>query len=231
MSSITIAKLSFILMAIFLTQGKMVFAQVSQAELSKDFVRIERTSNSASGFYYGLKEQDKFKRYKATGCTFLYEKGLGSHPKSNREYAFERFMISFSGVDKKDVTSFDSVLYGHSDYVGKFKRLDLTKSFPFRSIKRVELEDNKESGQIKAIRTELGELHLIFRHNEVFNSLNSSFFEKGEVRNYEVEVQFSSFTEKKIKLKKVVVNATKKVGKQKKSKIVDVTCLDFKIED
>lgn len=203
------------------------WAQVKPSELDKDFVRIERVSQKASGFYYGLKEQDKFKRYEATGCNFIYEKGIGSHPKSNRDYAYERFMISFSGLDKKQVTSFDSVLYGHSDYVGKFKRLDFSKSFPYRSIKRVELEDNKESGQMKAVRTELGELHLLFRHKEVFNSQNSSFFEKGEVRQYEVEVQFSSFSPTEIKLKKVNVTASKKVGKGAKKKIVSVNCKDF----
>ena len=36
-----------------------VMGQVSPSELSKDFVRIERTSEQGTGFYYGLKEQDQ----------------------------------------------------------------------------------------------------------------------------------------------------------------------------
>lgn len=69
---------------------------------------------------------------------------------------------------------------------------------------------------------------MVFRHEEVFNSQNSSFFEKGEVRNYNVEVQFSHFSPEKIKLDKVIVVGHKKVGGGTKKKIVDVSCKNFK---
>ncbi|MCF8058873.1 MAG: hypothetical protein K9K67_06240 [Bacteriovoracaceae bacterium] len=203
------------------------FSQVTTEDLSGDYVRIEREAKSFVGFYYGLKEKDQLKRYRLQGCNFLYEKGIGQHPKTEKDYAYERFMVSFSGVDKNKVISFDSVLYGHSAYVSNFKTLDFSKSFDFKSIKRIELDNAKEAGQIKAIRTDFGELHLIFRHKEVYDSEKSSFFSKDEQRDYQLEVQFSQFNPKKIKLKKVLVNTTQRIKGKKSKKIVEVVCENF----
>lgn len=203
-------------------------ADLETKELSRDFIRIERQAQNSSGFYYGLKEQDKFKRYQIKSCQFLYEKGLGEHPQDNREFAYERFMVSFSGVDKKGVSSFDSVLYGHSDFSSQFKRLDFSKSFSFRPFKRVESNSKDNLGQVKALRKSDGELLLTFQHQEVFDSSKSSFFEKGEQRDYMVEVHFSQFTDKVVNLKKVSVETYKSINGEGRRKIVDVTCDQFK---
>lgn len=215
-------------MFLLLIQVSPTLAEVEAQKLGKDFIRIEREATKSAGFYYGLKEKVKFKKYQTKSCQFLYEKGLGDHPKDGREYAYERFMVSFSGVDQKGVSSFDSVLYGHSDYTPKFKRLDFSQSFPFQSFKRVEADAKERLGQIQADRNQSGELFLTFRHQEVFDSANSSFFEKGEERDYLVKVHFSQFDEKMIKLEKVTVETYKSINEKARKKIVDVECEAFK---
>lgn len=206
-------------------------AEVETKDLNKDFIRIEREAKNNTGFYFGLKEKDKFKRYQIQSCQFLYEKGIGEHPKDNREFAFERFMISFSGVDKKGVSSFDSVLYGHSAFTSNFKRIDFSKSFDFRPFKRVEAENNDKLGRLKATRNSSGELFLTFEHQEVFDSSKSSFFEKGEERDYLVKVHFSQFDQSTIKLKKVSVETHKSINGKGRKKIVDVKCSDFQVPE
>jgi hypothetical protein len=205
-----------------------LLADISSAQLDKDFIRVERESKKSSGYYFGLKENDRFKRYEIKFCQFLYEKGLGEHPQDSREIAYERFMVSFSGIDKKGVSSFDSVLYGHSDYSAQFKRLDLSKSFAFRPFKRVDANDKDQLGQVKATRNQSGELFLTFRHQEVFDSANSSFFEKGEQRDYEIKVHFTRFDPKVIQLSKVSVETYKTINGKKRKKIVEVLCNEFK---
>ncbi len=213
----------FLLLLIFTIPA---FSQVTTEDLKGDFKRIEREAKKVTGFYYGLKVKDHLKRYETNGCSFLYEKGMGQHPKNDKEYAFERFMISFSGVDKNKVTSFDSVVYGHSAFLANFKGLDFSKSFPYKSIKRVELDNASEAGEIKAIRTDLGELHLLFRHKEIYNAEKSSFFKKGEQREYELEVQFSDFKPNRIKLKKILVNTVSIINGRKKA-VAQVLCENF----
>lgn len=204
-----------------------IYGEVETKELKRDFIRIEREAKKSSGFYYGLKEKVKFKRYQIQSCQFLYEKGLGEHPKDNREFAYERFMISFSGLDKSGVSSFDSVLYGHSAFTPGFKRIDFTKSFDFLSLKRVEVEGEKNLGQLKAVRNGAGELFMTFQHREVFDSTRSSFFEKGEQRDYLVKVHFSQFDPTIIKLQKVTVETYKSINGKGRKKIVDVNCNEF----
>jgi hypothetical protein len=213
----------FLLFLIFIIP---TFAQVTSEDLKGDFKRIEREAKKVTGFYYGLKEKDHLRRYETNGCNFLYEKGMGQHPENDKEYAFERFMISFSGVDKNKVTSFDSVVYGHSAFLANFKGLDFSKSFPYQRIKRVEFDNARETGEVKAIRTDLGELHLLFRHQEIYNAEKSSFFKKGEQREYQLEVQFSDFKPNRIKLKKVLVKTMSIINGRKKA-VVQVLCENF----
>ncbi len=221
----------YIILIVFFGLGLKTHAEVESDQLNKDFIRIERESKKSTGYYFGLKEKDRFKRYEIKGCQFLYEKGLSEHPKDNREIAYERFMVSFSGVDKKGVSSFDSVLYGHSHYTAQFKRLDFSKSFSFKPFKRVDSNEKDQLGQVKATRNESGELFLTFRHQEVFDSANSSFFEKGEQRNYEVKVHFSRFDPKLIKLAHITVETYKTINGKKRKKIVDVSCNDFVVPE
>ena|GEM_PF-3284826 len=194
--------------------------------LTADSLEIERKALSAKGTYLGLKKSDSLRKFKADGCTFLYEKGIGEHPKNSKEFKFERFMISFSGIDKSGETSFDSVTYGASNYTNKYKPFDFSKSFPPRKISRVELPHGEGAGLIGAQRTELGKLVMNFKHDESYSTMNSSFFVKGELRKYKVEIIFSKFDATEIKLEKISVSAKRYVN-GKTSKLVDVECNDF----
>jgi hypothetical protein len=203
---------------------------ISPKDLRGEEIRVDRSAEKKSGHFLGLKGQAKLRKFNVTECSFTYEKGTDSHPQSSRDYKFERFMINFSGVDKKGENSFDSVTYGHSDYKRKFKGLDFSKGFDFKEIKRVELPEGQGVGKLKASRNDLGELSMTFRHKEAYSTGNSSFFVKGEIRDYKVSINFSRFDSKNIKLKSVRVKATQRLPhrSRKLTTLVDVNCSDFK---
>lgn len=194
--------------------------------LKADSLEVERKARKTKGTYFGLKKRESLRKFSADGCTFLYEKGFGEHPKNSREFKFERFMISFSGVDKSGETSFDSVTYGSSNFTKDYKAFDFSKSFPARKISRVELPHGEGAGLISAQRTDLGKLVMKFKHDEAYSTMNSSFFVKGEVRKYNVEVIFSKFDATEIKLENIKVLAKRYVN-GKNSNLVDVKCSDF----
>lgn len=205
-------------------------AEISPELLKEKFVSIERVSSKANGFYYGLREASSKRYIKAKECRFTYEKGQDSHPKTDKEFSYERFMISFSGQDEKGELSFDSVSYGHSEFIENFKPLDFSKGFQSTKLKQVELEGVKLRSSLKAIRNIKGELKMEFHHKEVYSAKNSSFFMPGEARVYTVKVLFDQFDKQSIKLKKIIVNASQ-ITKSASKRIISVHCLDFKEED
>ncbi|MCR9203984.1 MAG: DUF863 family protein [Halobacteriovoraceae bacterium] len=216
--------------SLFILFQYSIQAEISPELLKEKFVSIERVSTKANGFYYGLREASSKRYIKAKDCRFTYEKGQDGHPKTDKEFAYERFMISFSGQDEKGEMSFDSVSYGHSDYIESFKPLDFSKGFQPVKLKQVELEGVKLRSSLKAIRNMKGELKMEFHHKEVYSAKNSSFFMPGETRVYTVEVLFDQFDKQAIKLKKIIVNASQ-LTKTASKRIISVHCLDFKEED
>lgn len=219
-----------VLLGLSLFPVPSLHAEVSPELLKEKFVNIERVSSSAKGFYFGLREASSKRYIKAKECRFSYEKGQDSHPKTDKEYSYERFMISFSGDDEKGETSFDSVSYGHSDFIETYKPLDFSKGFQTIKLKQVELEGAKLRSSLKAIRNTKGELKMEFHHQEVYSAKNSSFFVPGETRDYSVEVLFSKFDKRAIQLQKIIVNASQ-ITKKGSKKIVSVECNGFKEED
>lgn len=221
-------KYSLLIFSLFLSHS--IYSEISPNLLKEKFVKVDRVSSKATGFYYGLREASSKRYITAKECRFTYEKGLDSHPKNDKEYAYERFMISFSGEDKKGENSFDSVAYGFSDYVEKYKPLDFSKGFTTIPLKQIELEVKGPSATMKATRSMDGELQMLFKHREVYSAKNSSFFLQGEEREYSVVVFFQRFDKESIQLKKISVEAFQ-TSKSNKKKIVEVQCLDFKEED
>jgi len=203
---------------------------ISPSNLVGDEIRINRTAQKSTGHFLGLKGPAKLRKFRVNECSFSYEKGMRAHPTNRREYKYERFMISFTGVDAKGESSFDSVTYGHSDYRKDFTALDLSKSFDYRDISRVELPKGSGVRRLKATRNEMGALSMTFRHSEAYSTGNSSFFVKGEKRDYHVVITFSRFDSKKIVLDRVKVKATRKLSSQGRvpEVLAEVSCSDYK---
>jgi len=202
-------------------------ADLDPSKLSKQYLLVKRKAKEVEGFYFGLRQGNKQKKVIVKECEFSYDKGQDSHPKNEKEYAYERFKVTFSGMEENGEMSFDSVVYGISDYLDKYKSLDFQNGFPTKELKRIELSEETPVGHLTAIRTDLGELHLLFKHREGHSVTNSTFFAPGEQRDYEMEVQFETFNDKLIKLRTVKIKAYR-AEKNNRKKMVAVTCSNFK---
>jgi len=199
---------------------------------SKDFL-LQRIAFKFSGTFSGIKEKGKHKTYRVTECNFSYEKGQDIEHKTEKEYQFERFNVSYEGIDKEGVTFYDSVSYMNSNYLKNFVAFDFTKNFGPVSLNSViKFGAQEKDATIKFVRGAGKSAVMQFKHTDVFGTEQSKFFDYGEMRNYTVRIFFDEYG-KKITLGKVSVmikseKLNKFGGHEKPVIVADIKCSEFK---
>jgi hypothetical protein len=196
----------------------------------EDF-RLLRKSQAYSGHFQGIRIAGKEQHFKLTECSFSYDKGSDHLAEEQRDYRYERFMVSFMGVNARGEKAFDSVTYSQSDYTDSFKSFDYSGSFgplPLPSANKVQ---DGPAPQMIFSRLDDKRAMISLRHSDAYSAKNSSFYEPGERREYEVELTFSEFSPTKINLEhvKVVAYARRMAGGQigSRHQVVDVDCSNF----
>lgn len=199
---------------------------------SSDFL-LKRVAFKFSGAFEGIKEKGKARKFKVTECNFSYEKGQDEEHKTEKEYQFERFSVSFEGIDKNGVSSYDSVSYTNSNYLKSYIPFDYSSSFgavPLNSV--IKLGTQEKDASLKFVRGAGKSAVMQFKHTDKFGAEKSKFFDYGEIRNYTVRIYFDEY-DKNISLDKVSVNIeSKKMNKfggyEKAASIAEIKCSQFK---
>lgn len=200
-------------------------------ENTSDFL-LQRAAFKFAGEFKGIKEKGKHTAYKVTECNFSYEKGQDVEHKTEKEYQFERFNVSYEGIDKGGTTSFDSVSYINSNYLKSFVPFDFTKSFgpvPLSSV--IKFGNQEKDATIKFVRGAGKSAVMQFKHTDSFGTEQSKFYDYGERRNYTVRIFFDEYA-KNITLGKVSVlvesQKLNKFGGHTKAVVVaDLKCSQF----
>ena len=194
---------------------------------------LQRVAFKFGGTFEGIKEKGKAKQYRLTECNFSYEKGQDTEHKTEKDYMFERFSVSYEGIDKEGVTSFDSVSYINSNYLKSFVPFDFTQSFgpvPLNSV--IKFGNQEKDATIKFVRGSGKSAVMQFKHTDTFGTDLSKFYDYGERRNYTVRIFFDEYG-KKITLGKVSVliesqKMNKFGGHHKPTPVADIKCSQFK---
>ncbi|MBT3585993.1 MAG: hypothetical protein HN509_13890 [Halobacteriovoraceae bacterium] len=205
----------------------------SRLEQSED-LRLRLKSAKAEGFFLGALEKGGQQSYSVNECNFSFEKGMDLVHANDKEYVYERMSVNFLGRNKKGESSFDSVSYTNADYSGTFVAWDFTKEFgPVELKSNVHFAGQDNDATVSLQKNKNSEMIMVFKHSNAFSTYRSSFFKKGERRNYTVTLTFSGYSKTRIKLKqaKVMVESLKvdKFGNYREPHVItDVTCQAFK---
>ncbi|MFT6067723.1 MAG: hypothetical protein ACJAT2_001902 [Bacteriovoracaceae bacterium] len=199
---------------------------------SSDFL-LKRVAFKFSGTFQGIKEKGKARKFKVTECNFSYEKGQDEEHKTEKEYQFERFTVSFEGIDTNGVSSYDSVSYTNSNYLKSYVPFDYSNSFgpvPLNSV--IKLGTQEKDASLKFVRGAGKSAVMQFKHTDKFGAERSKFYDYGEIRNYTVRIYFDEYG-KNISLDKVsVAIESKKMNKfgghEKAIPIAEIKCSQFK---
>lgn len=199
---------------------------------SSDFL-LKRVAFKFSGSFEGIKEKGKARSFKVTECNFSYEKGQDVEHKTEKDYLFERFTVSFEGIDSNGVSSYDSVSYTNSNYLKSYVPFDYTKNFgpvPLNSV--IKLGTQEKDASLKFVRGAGKSAVMQFKHTDKFGAERSKFYDYGEIRNYTVRIYFDEY-DKNISLGKVSVNIESKKmnkfgGHSKATSIAEIKCSQFK---
>lgn len=200
---------------------------IESSALNKSEVKVVRKSKSVVGEFEGILKASKPINFKASDCQFTFEKGKDEHPRTDMVYQFERFMVSFTGVDHAGQNSFDSVSYSHSEYPEQFKSYDYSKSFG--PVKVIDITKDEVKGYPELVFKREGEAAVFtFTHTDIYqNAVNSKFYKKDEKRNIKTVFSFKKFTDLEIVLDFIEVSGQKFVKGKLESQYVNVSCKDF----
>lgn len=199
---------------------------------SSEFL-LKRVAFEFKGTFKGIKEKGKHKEFKVTECNFSYEKGKDVEHKSEKEFMFERFSVSYEGIDKDGETSFDSVSYTNSNYLKDFIPFDFSKNFgpvPLNSVIKFGVQE--KDATIKFVRGSGKSAVMQFKHTDAFGTDVSKFYDYGEKRNYTVRIFFDEYGKKIVLGKVSVLIESQKMDKFGKHKapaaVADIRCSQFK---